>query len=149
MPLKVIVGTATKDTARMEAYPATTAKRATRIEAWDGSAWKVAQSFAPTMSLSVTPEVSGSSGSPSGGVITSAAAFATPTGGTGPYTYAWTIVSGNALTVNTPNSANTSFRSSVGPGNSKFAVYRCTCTDSLGTTADDTVNVTLTNTSEA
>jgi len=149
MPLKVIVGTATKDAARLEAYPATTAKRATRIEAWNGSAWKLVQSFAPTMSLSVTPSVSGESYSPSGGIIVSDAAFATPSGGVGPFTYAWTRVSGATLTVSTPNLASTSFQANVPASATRNAVYRCTATDSLGTTAFADTAVTLSNNSEA
>jgi hypothetical protein len=55
MPLKVIVGSTTKDAARAQFYPSTSPKRVTRIEAWNGSAWKLVQSFAPPMSLSIAP----------------------------------------------------------------------------------------------
>ena len=148
MPLKVTVGTAQKDVAKGEVTVSNVQKRMTRIEAWNGSAWKVVQSFAPAMTLNVTPDVEGASSSPSGGIITSAAAFAVPVGGVGPFSYAWTKVSGDTLTVTTPNNANTSFRGNVGPGNLSFAIYRCTATDSLGTTASGDTIITLTNNSE-
>ena len=148
MPLKITVGTAEKDAAKGEVTVANAQKRMTRIEAWNGSAWSIVQSFAPPMSLSVTPSVSGTSSSPSGGIITSAAAFASPVGGVGPFSYAWTKVSGDTLTLTTPNNASTNFRASVGPNDNRFAIYRCTATDSLGTTAFADTAVTLTNNSE-
>ena len=149
MPLKVTVGTAQKDVAKGEVTVANVQKRMTRIEAWNGSAWKLVQSFAPTMTLSVTPSVSGESYSPSGGIIVSDTAFAIPSGGIGPFSYAWTRVSGATLTVSTPNLASTSFQANVPASATRNAVYRCTATDSLGTTAFADTAITLSNNSEA
>jgi hypothetical protein len=73
--------------------------------------------------------------------ITSSSTTVTPTGGTAAYTYAWTKVSGDTLTVNSPTSASTTFSASV--TSSKTAIYRCTVTDSLATTATADVTITL------
>jgi hypothetical protein len=73
--------------------------------------------------------------------ITSSSVTVTPTGGTAAYTYAWTKVSGDTLTVNSPTSASTTFTASV--TSSKTAIYRCTVTDSLATTATADVTITL------
>lgn len=150
MPLKVVVNGVEKDAERMEVTIGNARKRVVRLEAWNGSAWKAAQSFAPPISLNVAPSsVSGSGNSPSMVTVTSAIATATPTGGTAPYTYAWAKVSGDTLTVTAPTSASTSFRAGVLPGDVKFANYRCTVTDKNGLTADDDVEIMLFNMNEA
>lgn len=59
----------------------------------------------------------------------------TPNGGTAPYTYAWSYVSGDAFEVLSPSSASTRFRS-VSPSD---GVYQCLVTDFTSATA--TVNV--------
>lgn len=77
--------------------------------------------------------------------VTSDSVTMTPTGGTAPYTHAWTLVSGSsAVLVDSPTSATTTFTGNVaknGPG--KSAVYRDTVTDALGATANATVSVFL------
>ena len=148
MPLKVIVGSTTKDAARASVYPSTTAKRATRIEAWNGSAWKLVQSFAPPMTLAITPNgVEGITSFPFPVVVVSDSATATPTGGVGPYTYVWTISA--PISPDTPNAASTTFSAPVSPGSPESGTATCTATDSLGTTTSATVVVTLRNISEA
>ena len=150
MPLKAVASSAEKDVERMEVTVGGAQKRVVRLEAWNGSAWKVVQSFAPPISLNVAPSsVSGTGDSHAAILITSSTATATPTGGTAPYTYAWTKVSGDTLTVTNPTNASTAFRASIGPGDSRGATYRCTVTDKNGLTAQDTVSITLTNTSGA
>lgn len=148
MPLKVVVGGVEKSAERADIYIGTAKKRIARIEVYAGGAWKVGQTFAPPISLNVTPNVSGAGSSAGIISVTSAAAFATPVGGTGPYTYAWTKVSGDTLTVVSPTSAVTSFRASLGPGIGRLAIYRCTVTDSFGLTAFGDVSVSLSNNSE-
>lgn len=68
----------------------------------------------------------------------------TPSGGTAPYTYAWTVVSYNAgvsPTVNLPTAATTAFtQTSMGPGDYFVAVFRCTVTDAALNTVDVDVN---------
>lgn len=74
-------------------------------------------------------------GAPSG-VVTSSTVTATPTGGTGPYTYLWAWVSGDiGITINSPTSAGTDFTATVGGASPKFATYTVTVTDANGATA--------------
>lgn len=68
----------------------------------------------------------------------------TASGGTGPYSYAWAKVSGETLTVDMPTAATTSFSTSVSTGQLKTSVYRCTVTDSAGSPATYTVDVSIT-----
>lgn len=150
MPLDVIVGSTTKAAVRASAYPSTTAKRATRIEAWNGSAWKLVQSFAPPMVASITPDpVNGFRDFAGIIVIESSTATCTPTGGTGPYTYSWAQTSGPAATIVRPNFAATSFRMALGPGDAEQANFTVTVTDSTGLTAQATVTAYFNNTSGA
>ena len=65
----------------------------------------------------------------------SSADTATATGGSTPYTYAWTRVSGSSYTINSPTSAATTFTTTLAPSGYKTGVYRCTVTDSLGAIA--------------
>ena len=65
----------------------------------------------------------------------------TPAGGTGPYTYSWTYVSGDTVTVLSPTSAATRFSSATGAE----AVYKCTVTDSLAATAVVNVGISISN----
>lgn len=69
----------------------------------------------------------------------------TPTGGTGPYTYSWSHVSGDsAVQVLSPSAATTAFTATCGKNQTKAAVKRCTVTDSLLATAFVDVSVSLT-----
>ena len=69
------------------------------------------------------------------GSITSATDTGSATGGVGSYTYAWTYVSGDSYTINSPSSAGTTFTTTLSSGATKSGVYRCTATDSAGGTA--------------
>lgn len=69
----------------------------------------------------------------------------TATGGTGPYTYAWSHVSGDsAVQVLSPTAATTAFIANCGKNQTKAAVKRCTVTDSLLASVTVDVNVSLT-----
>jgi hypothetical protein len=83
-----------------------------------------------TVSISPTSLNTDFAGTP----ITSAGATATPSGGTATYSYAWTKVSGDTVTINSPTSATTTFTAAVIAGHSKAATYRCTVTDSTAGT---------------
>ena len=66
---------------------------------------------------------------------TTASVTVTPSGGVSPYTYAWTLLSGDTLTVNSPSAATTTFsKTGMISGDSFDATYRCTVTDSTGGT---------------
>lgn len=150
MPLDVIVGSATKDAARADVYPATTAKRVTRIEAYSGSAWKLVQSFAPPISLAASPVASFASRNAAAVVaIISDPVTAFVTGGTAPYSYLWTQTGGPAASIYSPTSASSQFAMGLGPGSSETSSFTCTATDSNGLTAAAVASVTFTNTSGA
>lgn len=81
------------------------------------------------------------------GSVTTNSVTCVPAGGTFPYSFQWTYVSGNTFTINSQTSATTSFTTTVNIAQTKTADYRCTVTDSLGATASATVNVSVSETS--
>ena len=95
------------------------------------------KTFAPTISISPDPLQTTISG---GGSVTSGAATATASGGAGGYTYAWTYVSGDSFTINSPTSASTTFTTTLVSGGYKLGDYRCTVT-SAGATASADIQV--------
>lgn len=65
-------------------------------------------------------------------------------GGTGPFTFAWTFQSGGAgLTPTNPAGASTAWTGHIIPGASLIGVALCTITDSVGTVGTVTVNVNI------
>lgn len=95
---------------------------------------------APSVSIAPSPLYDSRTG---GGSITSSIATATATGGAGGYSYAWTYVSGDALTVSSPAASSTTFSTTLLSGQTKTAVYRCTVTDAASATGFDDLTVTL------
>jgi len=74
--------------------------------------------------------------------MTTLPATAAPTGGVGPYTYAWTKVSGPAgITAVTPSAASTRFTTTFAAAGVLDTVWKCTITDNNGTTASDQCQV--------
>lgn len=76
------------------------------------------------------------------GTAATSVCTATPTGGTGPYTYAWAVVSYDndiAPTAALPTNAATVFiQTNIGVGEEYVATFRCTVTDAnLETTTCD------------
>lgn len=80
----------------------------------------------PPLSASISPPNLYKFGS---GTITSDPATCVAQGGSAPYTYAWTYVSGQSYTINSPSSATTTFSTIISTGVLKSGVYRCTVTD--------------------
>jgi hypothetical protein len=83
--------------------------------------------------------------------ITTAAATATVTGGTGPYAYAWSAVIGGGSgvwTINSPSSQTTTFTcTDTGLGDFASQDFICTVTDSASAVAESntlTANATAT-----
>lgn len=68
------------------------------------------------------------------GGITSSAATASASGGAGGYSYAWTYVSDDSYTINSPTSATTTFSTTLIGGQTKSGTYRCTVTDAASAT---------------
>jgi hypothetical protein len=106
-------------------------------------------STAPALSVSVSPAIVVGSGFGTG-IITTDVCIATPVGGTGPYTYAWTLISYTGApppTALSPASATSRFRQTgVGPGQDESAVFRVTVTDSTLATAVADVTAIFTDT---
>lgn len=80
--------------------------------------------------------------------ITTNSITVTASGGIGPYTYAWTKVSGDTFTIGSPSSASTNFSAQPGPYNEMSAVYKCTVTDANSDTFAMNVNVTAYDTTD-
>jgi len=147
MPLKVYVNGAAKDPASATVRVLNATKTVRRIEVYDG-AWKVGHSFIGPVSLSISPTEVSAEGD-GGGLrnLETPLVSATPSGGLGPFTYAWTRTGGTTASATSPAAANTSFlKTSVPPGSTPFtATFQCLCTDSLGQTATATCTATFRN----
>ena len=76
------------------------------------------------------------------GLLTTGSVTVTPSGGTGPYFYAWANFSGDTFTINSPTGASTTFSITLGGDEDASAIYRCTVTDSLAATYTVDVSVT-------
>jgi hypothetical protein len=98
------------------------------------STWKKVANIGADLSISLSP-------TSFVGFASSTSCTATGAGGSGGYTYAWTKVSGDTLTVSAPSSASTNFTRATDSDYS--SIYRCTVTDSLSATAyqDFTINL--------
>jgi len=75
-------------------------------------------------------------------IITTQTVTANGVGGSAPYTYSWTKVSGALVNVLSATSAATAFNATgmISPTD-RVAVYRCTVTDSLAATSYSDINV--------
>lgn len=121
-------------------------KRLTAIKARSGGSLRTIVQFADPLSVNITPTtisgaVIGSGTQP----VTTDAATATPTGGLGPFTYAWTVIAGAPITINNSTSASTTATKSVGPGDSETGTLQVTVTDAIGQTATDTIDAFFNN----
>jgi len=73
--------------------------------------------------------------------ITTAAATGNATGGTPPYSFAWSHVSGDVYTINSPTSDVTTFTRTADGGGS--GTYKCVVTDDVSDTAEDSLVVSM------
>lgn len=143
MPLNAIVGGGEYSVNSASVIVGGVAKTVRRIEAWNGSAWKVVKNFAPAMSASANnPEVYATGTQTS---LTTNSVTITPSGGQAPYTYAWSLYGGDTANITSPTFATTTFSQNVGPGESLIAQFQCVVTDSLGSTASVIVTAYFTN----
>lgn len=139
-------------------------RRATRLSVWDGtrlvSALRVkvmdtdgvtlrtVETFADPLTASASPaSVDGVVFSLLASTVTTIATTASPTGGTGPFSYVWTLLSyshATPPTITTSTNASTTFRQTlVAPDTQETAEFRCTVTDSLGQVATVDVGATF------
>lgn len=71
-------------------------------------------------------------------------ATATPTGGSSPYTYQWSLIGGSNIGIGTPNVDTTTFFYSGGPIMEATATFQCAVQDSNGVIAySNQVDVTV------
>lgn len=111
------------------------------IEVWAGTAAGAKLVFS-SLSVAATPD--SVSGSRTGaGLVTSDATSAVASGGVGPYSYAWSQVSGDPMTITAPTSSSTAFSAEVAAAEVLNAVMRVTASDASGATASDEVAVQL------
>lgn len=109
---------------------------------FNGADWKEIVSFVPPMTLSIAPPVAGGI-APGAGPATSNSVSGVPAGGQSPFTYQWSAVSGDPMTINTPTVANTTFTGNVPFAGTISAVMRCTATDSIGQVSSADITVAL------
>jgi len=97
------------------------------------------------MTASASPSTLSKTGTAA--TLTTASTTVTPSGGTAPYTYAWTFVSGDSFTITSASAATTTFSATLNEDEFVSGIYRCTVTDSTGgtpLTATADVPVTIT-----
>lgn len=125
-----------------QVYVAGAWRQLSEARAYISGAWETVATFIPSLSLEITPTIVGASIT-GAGVATSNAATATPTGGSAPFTYSWARVGGVSGSPDSPTNATTTFSKTLGNGDETGETFRCTCTDSFGTTATADISVTF------
>lgn len=149
MAIKVYALDALRTITKLRAYSGSL-RDVRRVRVMESDTLRTVAEFAPAISLAVNPATSETeANSVFPVVITSDPVTATPTGGTGPYSYAWAQTSGPAATINNPANATSTFAMTRSPGSGGTAQFTCTVTDSIGQQAQAVATITFTNTSEA
>jgi len=97
-----------------------------------------------TVTASPSEVLGAGTGALSVSTVDYADAFAS--GGTPPYNYTWSKLSGDSISATSPTSIRTRFKGPVPPSSVRSATFICTAVDSLGATANsNAITVTLTN----
>lgn len=117
------------------------------LKVMDGGTLRTVAIFASPLSVSASPSEATGSFNGSGvfppQTLTTDLVTAIPSGGIAPYTYAWAYLSGSTFTVSHPTSAGTFFSHNFVAFGTRSGTYRCTVTDSLGSTATVDVPVSI------
>jgi hypothetical protein len=145
MTVKVRIGGALRTATSIKVKAAGVLRTVRTIRVKHGGTLRTVYSSAAALSASASPtSVLGLSFS---SVCLTDDTTVTPSGGAGPYTYAWTLITfsgGNSPTVTAASFATTAFRQTGSGGpESNTATFRCTVTDSLGATATADVDATF------
>lgn len=130
--MKVNNGTALKPVVRAKVKIGSSLKNVVRLKVNVGGVLKTADSFVQPLTASASPATV--YGSAATSPIISGSATVTPSGGIGPYTYSWARTSGSG-SITSSTSATTTFSDVLAPDSSSSGVFRCTVTDSHGSTA--------------
>lgn len=136
---------------RGQAYVGARWRTLTRGMVYQGGAWRRIFTFVPPIMVSVSPETATGNrlpARPSYGVVTSNVVTATPSGGTAPFSYQWTV-SGGVTTATAPSQASTAFTAGLAAESADAAMATVVVTDSLGAAASTAIAVELTNFSTA
>ena len=110
-----------------------------RAEYYDGSAWKEVLRFTDTLTAAITGDGYAYGASSGATSATTGNVTATPTGGLGPYTYSWALVSstgGDSTVIANSTQATTTFSKPNIPAYTIYTdIFRVTITDYFGATA--------------
>jgi hypothetical protein len=146
MAMKLFLGGAWRDITAARIFLGGAWRPLIAVKEYYDGAWRDVANFtsgggAITLTLSPSPV----SASRRLNTVTSANVTATPAGGQTPYTYAWVKQSGDDISAINPTSAITTFQATaMAVDETRNAVFRCTCTDNLGSSATADVSVSLT-----
>lgn len=144
MSLQAFIGGIWRTPARGEAYVNGAWRKIIRGEAYVGGQWRSILSLVGP--LSVTANNARRAGPfPTDATRTlSASSTAIPSGGRGPYSYAWAVTSGS-FTVSNADKATVTFSATLFGGDERKGTARVVCTDAGGMTATADITITLQN----
>ena len=141
--MKVRVGGAWKDISGASVRVGGSWRRLQAIKVYADSAWRTVATFASPLDLTLSASTANKTGTNS--TVTTGNITATPSGGQGPFTYAWAKQSGGSISATNATSAQSGFRATgMAIDEQRTAVFRCTCTDAFGSSDTADVSVTIT-----